>query len=189
MESISTFVIVSCWLVFLVYWLIHARGVKTNARQKSFFSSLPYRLAAILGGALLWKPHWPQPLRQAITPQNDTLQLLACFVCIAGVAICIWARRTLAGNWSSNVTFKVNHELIKTGPYHFVRHPIYTGLLLMALANALQVGRLHNWLGELLWFISFWLKLKQEEQFMLQYFPDAYPAYKKEVKALMPFVI
>ena len=101
----------------------------------------------------------------------------------------IWARRTLGDNWSSEVAFKQGHELVKTGPYRFVRHPIYTGLLLMCLGTAVVVGQLHSWLGFPFSCAGFWFKLKQEETLLLRHFPDDYPAYQKQVKALMPFVI
>lgn len=101
----------------------------------------------------------------------------------------IWARKILAGNWSSDVTLKQGHELVKAGPYRFVRHPIYTGLLLMCLGAAIDIGLLRAWLGVALVFVGFWIKLNQEETLMLRHFPDDYPTYRKQVKALVPFVI
>jgi protein-S-isoprenylcysteine O-methyltransferase Ste14 len=108
---------------------------------------------------------------------------------VFGLFVTVWARRTLAGNWSSDVTFKQGHELITTGPYHFVRHPIYTGLLVMALGTAVAAGHLRFWLGLVMVGLGFWIKLKQEERLMLRYFPEQYPVYQKQVKALVPFVI
>ena len=110
-------------------------------------------------------------------------------VCALGLFVTLWARWTLAGNWSSDVTFKQGHELIRTGPYRLVRHPIYTGLLVMALGTALNVGQLRGWLALPLMAAAFWIKLKQEERLMLRHFPNEYPAYQKQVKALVPFVI
>jgi protein-S-isoprenylcysteine O-methyltransferase Ste14 len=108
---------------------------------------------------------------------------------VFGLVVTIWARRTLAGNWSSDVTFKQGHELVRRGPYRFVRHPIYTGLLVMGLGTAVNTGRLRCWLGIVVVGIGFWIKLKQEERLMLRHFPDEYPAYRKQVKALVPFII
>jgi len=78
---------------------------------------------------------------------------------------------------------------MRTGPYRLVRHPIYTGLLLMCLGTAVDIGRVRGWLGLGLVFIGFWVKLRQEEKLLLRHFPDTYPAYRKEVKALIPFVL
>ena len=104
-----------------------------------------------------------------------------------GLLVTLWARWTLAGNWSSDVTFKQGHELIRRGPYRFVRHPIYTGLLMMCLGTAIEIG--HSRLAGLLVAAAFWIKLKQEERLLLRHFPDEYPAYQKQVKAIVPFLI
>ena len=124
-----------------------------------------------------------------LTPATYEMLLAATAVCIAGLLITLWARFTLAGNWSSTVTFKQGHELIRRGPYRFTRHPIYTGILVMAVGVAMESGRACAWCGVGLWVLGLWIKLKQEEALMLQHFPDQYPAYQKEVKALVPFVL
>jgi protein-S-isoprenylcysteine O-methyltransferase Ste14 len=123
------------------------------------------------------------------TPHTDLSRAIAAVVCVCGLCVAIWARRTLAGNWNSTVTFKQAHELVKTGPYRFVRHPIYTGILLMCLGTAMKAGQLHCWLGALLIGVGFWIKLRQEETLLLRHFPDEYPAYRKRVKALVPHII
>ena len=87
------------------------------------------------------------------------------------------------------MTFKHGHELIRRGPYRLVRHPIYTGLLVMALGTALDVGQLRCWLALPLMAAAFLIKLRQEEKLLLQHFPQEYPIYKRQVKALVPFVI
>jgi protein-S-isoprenylcysteine O-methyltransferase Ste14 len=138
----------------------------------------------LMSGRLL-----PRDLNPVLIPHTDAMQIIAVAVCVWGLWICIWARRTLAGNWSSSVTFKQDHELIRTGPYRFVRHPIYTGILLMVLAVVIAAGRLHCWLGLVLMAVGFWIKLSQEERLLLRHFPEAYPLYQKQVKALVPWVI
>jgi len=189
MAAISHYVIFGCWLIFGLYWLVTALAAKAVAERKTFSSSLPYRIFVIAGGLLLWDPRLPRSLNLALTPRTDLTQAVAAVVCVCGLFITLWARWTLAGNWSSEVTFKKDHELIKTGPYRFVRHPIYTGLLMMSLGVALEYGRLRCWLGPLAWGMGFWIKLKQEEALMIQHFPETYPAYRQQVKALVPFVI
>ncbi|MGB7767712.1 MAG: isoprenylcysteine carboxylmethyltransferase family protein [Verrucomicrobiia bacterium] len=189
MATISGPVIVGCWVIFIAYWLISAFGQKATAEQKSFLSSLPYRLPLTLGGLLLWYPRFPYPLNLALTPHTDPARVMGAVVCVFGLLVTLWSRWTLGGNWSSEVAFKQGHKLVKTGPYRFARHPIYTGLLLMCLGTAVVVGQFHSWLGFLLLCVGFWIKLKQEEALMLQHFPDEYPAYQKLVKALVPFVI
>jgi protein-S-isoprenylcysteine O-methyltransferase Ste14 len=86
------------------------------------------------------------------------------------------------------VIFKQGHELITTGPYRFVRHPIYTSILALLLGTAIAAGRLASLLAMLFFFAGFWIKLKQEETLMVGHFPEEYPAYQARVKALAPFV-
>jgi protein-S-isoprenylcysteine O-methyltransferase Ste14 len=134
-------------------------------------------------------PRFLPPMNELLTSRTDLMEATGLVLCVLGLFTTIWARWTLAGNWSSDVTFKQNHELIKTGPYRFVRHPIYTGLLLLCLGTAIEIGKVRFWLALPLWSVGFWIKLKQEEKLMLQHFPHDYPAYRKQVNALVPFVI
>jgi protein-S-isoprenylcysteine O-methyltransferase Ste14 len=185
----SDSIIIGCWIIFLVYWFISAQRVKAIAEQPDWSSTLAHRLPVGAACWLLAYRGFPPPLGRVVTPNGDWAQAAGAVVCVAGLFVTVWARRTLAGNWSSDVTFKQGHELVKTGPYRFVRHPIYTGLLLMCAGSAMDTGRLRCWLGLVLVAAGFWIKLKQEEKLMLRHFPDEYPAYRKEVKALVPFVI
>ena len=189
MTTVLISIIPAFWITFLVYWIVHARGVKPAAEKQSRLSSLAYRVPLMLCGILLWFPYSSTRLGLALTPQTELMAVIAVALCALGLLVTIWARRTLAGNWSSNVTFKQGHELIQVGPYRFVRHPIYTGLLSMCLGTAVAGGRLHNWLGFLFMCAGFWIKLKQEEALMLRHFPDEYPSYRSRVKALVPYVL
>jgi protein-S-isoprenylcysteine O-methyltransferase Ste14 len=182
-------IILSCWIIFLVYWLISSFAVKPTAERKSYGSSLPYRILFSLGWVLTIKYNWAFPfLEKPLTPHNAVTGALAATICVVGLAITLWSRWTLADNWSSDVRFKQDHQLIRTGPYRFARHPIYTGILLMCSAPPIQFGRLHSWLGFLFIILGLWLKLQQEESLMLQHFPE-YADYRRKVKALVPYVI
>lgn len=188
MYPVPGLVILVCWIVFVVYWLISAITVKATAERKSFLSSLAYRTPLIIGGILLGDHHVPQPLNFHLTPETWASAVSGAAVCLAGLGIALWSRWTLAGNWSSDVRFKQGHELVRTGPYRFVRHPIYTGILMMCLGPTIQFGRLHCWLGVVVIGVGLWIKLKQEEGVMLRHFPE-YSEYRKRVKAIVPFVI
>jgi protein-S-isoprenylcysteine O-methyltransferase Ste14 len=189
MTTISSQLIIACWLVFIGYWTISARGVKAVAERPTWSSIPRYRIPLLLGVVLLWFPFRYLGLAATLTPHSEQAQAIGVFVCALGLFVAIWSRRTLAGNWSRDVTFKQGHELIQTGPYHFVRHPIYTGILLMSLGTAIVVGRLHSWLGLIFMCAAFWIKLRQEESLMMRHFPNDYPAYRSRVKALVPFII
>jgi len=189
MNAIAAYTISLCWLLFLAYWIISARRLKVVVERQTRQAALTYKLPTLLGGLLLWWPDACPGLDLKIYEKPAALRLLAAALCVGGLAVAFWARATLAGNWSSNVTFKKNHELIQTGPYRWARHPIYTGLLLMVIGTALQGGRLGSWLGCLLMTLGFWIKLKYEEDLLLRHFPDTYPVYQKRVKALVPFLL
>jgi len=178
-----------CWFTFLLYWWITARQVKATAEKQSLESALEHRIPVLVSILFLMDEKLPYPMNLMLISRAEWMLVAGIAICVFGLFVTIWARRTLAGNWSSDVTFKEGHELIKTGPYRFVRHPIYTGLLLMCLGTAIEIGRLRGFIALAVMAIGFWIKLKQEERLMLQHFPDQYPAYRKNVKALVPFII
>ena len=184
----ANLLIVACWVVFVGYWLVSAFSQKAVAEQRSWVSSLSYRIPLSLGGFLLWFPAFHYPLNQVLIPQRDWTLLCGVVVCVLGLLITIWSRKTLGANWSSEVAFKKGHELVRRGPYRLVRHPIYTGILLMALGTALEVGQLRSLLGFPFLCGGFWIKLRQEEAVMRQHFPE-YPDYQRQVRALIPFLL
>jgi protein-S-isoprenylcysteine O-methyltransferase Ste14 len=179
----------TCWIVFAVYWLVSAFSQRAVAERPPWSSQILHRVPVYIGAVLFLWPvrnrswdvwlHWPQPASAYV----------GAAICALGLLVAIWARWTLAGNWSSNVTFKQDHELIVRGPYRFARHPIYTGLLLMGLGTAVAQTRAGGFVAVVFWFIGFWIKLRQEEELMTRHFPNGYPAYKTRVKALIPFVL
>ena len=188
MATISGSIILGCWLIFITYWIISAQRVKAIVEKQSLQSALIHRIPLGFSYFLMaW--HLPPPLNRFVTPHADWALAMGDLVCVMGLFVTLWARRTLAGNWSSDVTFKQGHELIRTGPYQFVRHPIYTGLLIMCLGTAIEIGQLRGWLALPLMAIAFGIKLKQEERLLLRHFPNEYPTYQKQVRALMPFII
>lgn len=182
-------VIRGCWILLILYWVISARASKPVAEGPNPGLIWVYRLPMMIGIALLcigWHLEW---LKNFVFPRSETLAWSGAAVCAAGVAGAIWARSTLGKNWSSEVLFRQGHELIERGPYRLVRHPIYTGILLMCLGTAIAEDNAGAYLGVLFFFCGIWLKLRQEEALMARHFPEEYPAYKKRVKALIPFVL
>jgi protein-S-isoprenylcysteine O-methyltransferase Ste14 len=188
MSDATWLIIAACWIVWLLYWIAMAFTTKRTIERGGF---LGYRVVAVVviacfiaAGRLL-----------DVSPQSQlwhtTLALAVVSDCIvlAGTAFTIWARITLGRNWSAEVTFKQDHELIESGPYALVRHPIYTGLLMMALGTAVNYGRA---MGFAVFFAlcgAIWWKARQEERIMSSHFPEAYPEYKMRVRAIIPFVV
>ena len=179
-----------CWILFAVIWLLAAFATKQTVYQESTAQRLRYTIPILLGGFLLAKGHrLPDPLNHRIIPHVDALAWTGAGLCFAGLIFCIWARFTIGRNWSGVVTLKGGHELITSGPYAWVRHPIYTGMLAMIVATVIVLGHVAGIIGLPLVFVSFWMKLRYEEKLMLQKFPNEYAAYQQRVKRLIPFVL
>lgn len=128
-----------------------------------------------------------QPLAPGALPAAGTRLVLGgiCFVAL-GLGVSVLARVWLGGNWSGTVTLNQVHELIRTGPYRFVRHPIYTGLLLAVLGSAIAENEWRGLLGFAVIVLAFVHKLGIEERFLTQQFGDSYTRYRQEVPALIP---
>jgi len=110
-------------------------------------------------------------------------------IVLAGAAFTVWARITLGRNWSAEVTFKQDHELIESGPYALARHPIYTGLLVMALGTAINYGRAVGFALLVALCAALWWKAREEERIMSEHFPEAYADYRARVHAIIPFLL
>ena len=128
------------WCVWALYWVVSALRTKTTRRAEPVSSRLMHVLLLAAGGVLVaWqKLPW---LTLRLWPDS----LIACWIgvalLIAGIAFAVWARTHLGANWSGTVTVKENHELIRSGPYALVRHPIYTGLISGVLGTAIAGAR------------------------------------------------
>jgi protein-S-isoprenylcysteine O-methyltransferase Ste14 len=177
------------WLAWLAYWLAAARDVKPARRRESEANRLLTVALIIPAAVLLTVPgsrlHW---LGMRFLPDTMIPYWLGLLMVIAGLAFAVWARMHLGRNWSGTVTVKENHELIRSGPYAIVRHPIYTGLLLAILGTAVVLGEWRGLLAFCFLTIAFLLKLRREERFMEESFPDTYPSYRAQVPALIPLL-
>ncbi|HEY3660688.1 MAG TPA: isoprenylcysteine carboxylmethyltransferase family protein [Candidatus Udaeobacter sp.] len=188
--SLGLDIISGCWLVFVAVWLIAAASTKRTVYRETQTQRLRYWVLLVVACLLLiYSRKLPYALSFRIIPDSTAIACAAAALCVVGLAFAIWARVTLGRNWSGVVTLKEEHELVQRGPYRFVRHPIYTGILAMFFATALSQGRWSGFLGTLLMFASFWIKLRDEEKLMLQQFRDQYRAYQQRVKCIIPFVV
>jgi protein-S-isoprenylcysteine O-methyltransferase Ste14 len=178
------------WLVFFAFWIAMARGGKSVAEREGRSSRLSHYLPLAIAIYLLAAPHVPLALlNDRFAPLSLWLVRLGASLTFAGIAFAIWARVWIAGNWSSDVTLKRDHELVVSGPYAFVRHPIYTGILLGLIGTALAIGEWRAPLAIVLAAAAFWRKLGIEEAVMRRRFGEAYVRYAKRVPALVPFVL
>ena len=188
--SLAIDIIRGCWLAFVAIWVIAAVSTKPTVYRETRAQRLRYWVWLVSAYfLLLYGPRLPYPLNLRIVPHVTPTALAAAALCLIGLAFAVWARVTLGRNWSGVVTLKEGHELIERGPYRFVRHPIYTGILTMFFATALALGHLAGFAATLLMFASFWIKLRDEEKLMLQQFPGQYAAYRQRTRRIIPFVL
>jgi len=180
------------WLVVLGYWFWAARSAKPAEQQEPLATRLlaywlPLLIAVLLLGSGDWFGH--SLLREQFVPHTTLVYSVGLGLAIFGAVLAIFSRAMLGRNWSATVQLKQDHELITSGPYRLVRHPIYTGLLILFLGNAIMVGDWRGLLAVAIVFVSFWRKFRVEESWLSQHFGEPYRLYQARTKALIPMVL
>jgi protein-S-isoprenylcysteine O-methyltransferase Ste14 len=178
------------WAAWALYWLVAAIGNKATRRREPWSSRIAYVLPLVVGGVLIaWRgAAWAGVLSLRLWPRSLALYWVGLAVLVAGLGFAVWARVHLGRNWSGAVTVKEGHELIRTGPYAYVRHPIYTGLLTGVIGTVICAATLRGALGFLIIAVALVRKVRAEELFMRETFPGQYEKYCEEVPALVPFM-
>ena len=182
---------VACiWAAFWVYWFISAARTRASTkRRQSFPPLLLVTFLLILAWALFAVVAPPGLLQERVLPANDwTLSTGLAFTAL-GLGFAVWARVHLGRNWSSRPTIRVGHTLVRTGPYRFVRNPIYTGLLIGFTGTAIVIGAF--WAFVLILFLTaaFLMRIREEEKLLLGEFGEEYEKYRREVRALIPYLL
>ena len=177
------------WIAFLIYWRIKAANTKSTQRLEPAASGI-LRLLIILVAIVLLSTTWiPLPwLYRPVWRAGFWPFWLGAAVTVSGLLFAVWAREHLGRNWSSQVSIKQDHELITTGPYAVVRHPIYTGILVGFLGLAIALSEVRGFVVLVLFFLVFWAKLSKEEQWMSSQFGETYAKYVHRTAALVPYV-
>jgi protein-S-isoprenylcysteine O-methyltransferase Ste14 len=177
---------VSFWL----YWLISAiRFRSTYKRKQSSRTLLPFLLVLVLIWVFISVQVRSDLLLQRIVPDGIATGLLGILITVSGLGFAARARIHLGKNWSSRPGIKVDHKLIRTGPYRFVRNPIYTGILFGYAGTAIVIGELWAFILILCVMGGVLMKIRVEEKFLLEEFGEAYVQYRNEVKALIPYLL
>jgi protein-S-isoprenylcysteine O-methyltransferase Ste14 len=169
------------WAVFWVYWLASAFGAKQSVRgtRRLRFTGVTALAVFVLvrvfhGGSL------------AVT--SPVIGAIGAVVFASGLALAVWARIYLGRNWGMPMTQRAEPELVTSGPYRFVRHPIYSGLILGMVGTALATNLLGLIIAVVL-VAYFYYSASVEEKNLIATFPAAYPAYRTATKMLIPFVL
>jgi protein-S-isoprenylcysteine O-methyltransferase Ste14 len=179
----------AAWLAWLIVWMVLAPRVKPTAMRESVARRAAHLVPLVLAGALLFfcppGDGWWTCLE--VLPRGVWMAPAGLCVVLAGLGFAVRARVVLARNWSGIVTIKQDHELIRTGPYGIVRHPIYTGLLTALLGTAIAIDQWRGVLSLAIVAVSFLAKMRTEEAFMGRAFGEAYSRYRREVPGLIPW--
>jgi protein-S-isoprenylcysteine O-methyltransferase Ste14 len=177
------------WISFLIYWQIKAVNTKSTQRLEPASSRILRSLTFLVAIALLWTTRIPLPWLYRPLWRPGLLPFwLGAVLTVSGLFFAVWAREHLGRNWSRSVTIKQDHELINTGPYAVVRHPIYTGILAGFLGLAIALSEVRGFVVFVLIFLVFWAKLSMEEKWMSSQFGEKYATYARRTAALVPYL-
>ncbi len=171
------------WLIIAVYLTVTAFGVKQET-QSHLLQSFGL-LFAIIAAFLL--PHLPIFHFLNFAPVNAIVSSVGLILCVTGMTLLVWARQHLGRNWSQTVAVKKDHQLVTSGPYRYIRHPMYAGGFIACIGSAIVCGGVWIFLLVILGSLFLW-RVGAEDKLMAQKFPNEYPDYKKRTKALIPFI-
>jgi protein-S-isoprenylcysteine O-methyltransferase Ste14 len=168
------------WGMFWAYWLVSAIGVKERTGSRRLAPRIPIIVLAVVL-TRVFSGH-------SLAVHSAALKTAGVVVFVAGLGLAVWARIYLGRNWGTPMTQKADPELVTSGPYRFVRHPIYSGILLGFAGTGLATNG-YWWIVFGVCLIYFIYSAKVEEGIMTSAFPSTYPGYRARTKMLIPFVL
>jgi protein-S-isoprenylcysteine O-methyltransferase Ste14 len=175
------------WIAFAVAWTVWAIRTKPTQVREGISSRLSYMVLTIAAFYTMWgrdaNREW---LRLVLFPANPWITALGVALTAVGLGFAAWARAYIGTNWSGAVTVKVGHQLITTGPYRWVRHPIYSGMILAMLGTALERQQVRGIVAVVLLYAGFKIKSKIEEHAMTNTFGAEYDDYSRTTGAIVP---
>ena len=186
-EQLYRYLVLLPWVAFLLYWFIASFKTRTTEKREPSSSRYSIMFLMVLGYYCLFGGNNPIAfLHRRFVPLTESVVIMGGVMTWLGIALTIWARYHLAENWSARVTIKVGHELIRTGPYSHLRHPIYTGLLLASVGTAIAFGELRGLLGVCFMLAAFTIKARKEENMLIAQFSTAFEEHRRHTGFLLP---
>jgi len=173
------------WEVLMVVWVVLWFGMKRAKKLETPLEMAQHALPVVLGFWLLFGNGW-KALETKFPPETPGVLWAGLTLTALGVGTSIWARLSLGANWSGVVTLKKEHELVRKGLYRWIRHPIYTGILIGFIGTAMVKGHLRGWLGFAIVWLSFYLKARREENFLRQEFGDGFEEHARQTGMFLP---
>ncbi len=170
---------------FIAWWLL-AIWHKPARQAASPQVEYGHRILMVAGFILLWEPFHPAILRARFYHPQPWLLWISLAAVIAGIGLTFWARFVLGSNWSARIVIKQDHELIRSGPYTRIRHPIYTGILLVLLGVLAATCRWSGIVGFILVFTALWIKAHAEERLLAPIFGNAFVEHLRRTGLFLP---
>jgi protein-S-isoprenylcysteine O-methyltransferase Ste14 len=177
------------WTLLLAVWLLLWFGMKKAKKLESPGERLQHAIPVTVGFWLMFggMKDWGW-LNARVLARIPAIWMPGLLLTVLGVAIAIYARLSLGSNWSTMVTLKSGHQLIRTGLYSRIRHPIYTGILLAMVGTALIRDHVRSWLGVALVLGSFYFKARREEALLRQEFGEEFEEHMRRTGMFLPKV-
>ena len=175
------------WLIFLAYWAFASVRVNRMVRAEPA-GDLVARFVVMLPAFVLLCSNDPRfgDLNRRFVPDDYSVFVAGSALTYAGVAFAIWARYHIAQYWSATVALRADHQLIRTGPYARIRHPIYTGMLLAVIGTAIAVGRYRGLIAFAMILAAFTWKSKREESLLAGQFGPAFEEHRRRTGFFLP---
>jgi protein-S-isoprenylcysteine O-methyltransferase Ste14 len=175
------------WIVFVLYWIVSAIRTRDTLQTESFASRYAILLIEVAGFVLLFRHSAAIGfLGNRFMHRTLASAIVGSILTWMGIGLAIWARYHLAEYWSARITIKEDHQLIRTGPYARLRHPIYSGIVLAAIGSAVVIDQWRCVLGVCLVLIGYCIKARKEETMLTQQFGDAFREHQKHAGFLIP---
>ncbi len=187
--TIYTYVVVVCWAVFIIYWIALGLAAKRTVGVASRHMVL--RIVTFLILLIILAMQFSSSMNllnyRIASAEHPFLAAVGALLCAIGIVFAIRARSYLGRNWGMPQAIKESPELVTSGPYSYVRHPIYTGVILAMIGTGLVTSLV--WLALVIFYSIYFIhSAYQEEKTMLKVFPETYPPYKARTKMLIPFI-
>ena len=175
------------WFVWAIVWLLMAAWSKPSKRREFPWQRLEHVIPLMIGFLLIYNHRFAWNfLADRIVPQNSVVAITGLLLTAGGLVFAVWARIVLGANWSGTVTIKSGHNLIRRGPYRWIRHPIYTGLLISLVGTLTLQGEVRAFLGFAFALFALYRKAKREEQFLSDEFGEGFAEHTKQTGMFLP---
>jgi protein-S-isoprenylcysteine O-methyltransferase Ste14 len=175
------------WTVLAVVWFVMWFGMKKAKKRENWGERAQHGLLVILGFWLLFEGSWSLGwLDNRVVPNVPLAWAAGLALTAVGIGIAIWARLSLGSNWSGMVTLKTDHVLVRKGLYRWIRHPIYTGILLGMIGSAIVRGHLRCWVGVAVVLAAFYFKALREERFLREEFGAGFEEHSRQTGMFLP---